>query len=204
MSEIRIKKVKLTKDDRIVMEYEKLVNDAYDKYRFCSSEEAMPSFYNALKALGIHTVNLCELPESYVKRVEMRSVTYTYKGEDEIMGATMSAVMNLDHSNSVLALNTPHKPSIPYDPNAVEPYGDKCLTEACVDALWVLEREAQAYINGERAQIDLFAEQNESDTQVENESDDTPIDDDPLGLNEAPIQPAVLEGLDNVVNLPCH
>lgn len=206
MSEIRIKKVKLTKDERIIMEYEKLVNDAYDKYRFISSEEAMPSFYNAMKALEVHATELCELPESYVKRIEMRSVTFTYKGDESVMGATMSSVMNLDHSDSVIALNTPHKPSIPYDPNAVEPYGDKCLSEACVKALWNLEHEAQLYIKGERAQIDLFAQASSEDMvpdkveKVEEfENEEVPIDDvDPLGLGQ------VAQGLDNTVNMPCQ
>lgn len=179
MSEIRIKKVKLNKDARIVMEYEKLVNDAYDRYRFISSEEAMPSFYNALKALGIHATELCELPESYVKRIEMRSVTFTYKGDEDIMGATMSSVMHLDHSESVISLNTPHKPSIPYDPNATEPYGDKCLSEKCVEALWNLERECQSYIKGERSQIKLFDDAAERDDvdQIDNVEEDIPDDD---------------------------
>lgn len=198
MSEIRIRKVKLTKDEKIVMEYEKLVNDAFDKYRFVSSEEAMPSFYDAMKALAIHTTNLCELPESYVKRITMKSVTFTYKGDDETMGATMSATMELHHSDSVIALNTPHKPSIPYDPNAVEPYGDKCLSESCVKALWALEHEAQAYIDGERSQMDLFSQANAVPEAVTNEEEEMPIEDDsdPLGINEDDFNG------NNIVNFP--
>lgn len=159
MSNTRIRKVKCTKDDKIVIEFEKSVRDGYDKYRFTSEESAAPSFYDAMKALVIHSVALCELPESYVKRVTMLGVTFTYKGDDEIMGATMSAVMELYHSDSVIPLNTPHKPSIPYEANATEPYGDKALPEKCVEALWELDRQAQLYINSERGQITLNFDQ---------------------------------------------
>jgi hypothetical protein len=163
MATIRIKKVRFTKDEKIVLDYEIEGNDGSDKYRFTSEDPAAPSFYDAMKALASHTTELCELPESYVKRLTMKGVTYTYKGDEEIMGATMAAVMELYHSNSVIALNTPHKPSIPYDPNAKEPYGDAALSEACVNALWELARQAELYINGERGEISLFDQNNDAE-----------------------------------------
>lgn len=102
-----------------------------------------------------------------------------YSGRQS-MGATMSSVMHLDHSDSVISLNTPHKPSIPYDPNATEPYGDKCLSEKCVEALWNLERECQSYIKGERSQINLFDEaevsRDENIDQIDNAEEDIPDD----------------------------
>lgn len=193
MPEIRIKKVRFTKDEKIILEYEKSTEEGYDQYRFTSEDPAAPSFYDAMAALKVHATELCELPESYVKRLTMRSVSYTYKGDDEIMGATMAAVMELHHSNSVIALNTPHKPSRPYDPNATEPYGDKALSESCVKALWELARQAELYIDGERGQIALDFDQ---------AAPDEVMPETPEGGAGEVFEDDGIEDMGNVVNFP--
>lgn len=73
------------------------------------------------------------------------------------MGATISAAMRLDHSNCDLNLNTPHKPSAPYNPDQDEAFDDQYLTDECIACLDNLCYEAQSYIDGDRAQMNLFA-----------------------------------------------
>lgn len=154
---IRMKKVKVTKDDKIMMMYEKLVRGNWDEYQFTSSERAKPDFYNAIKKLAPHVIELCELPEDYLDRIMVRGVSFSYGGMEEVMGATISAAMKLDRSNCDLNLNTPHKPSAPYNPEQEEPMDDQCLSDQCIACLENLCFEAEDYIDGDRAQINLFA-----------------------------------------------
>ena len=152
---IRIKKVKFAeKVNKIMMTYDKFVNDQYDEYFFNSSEQAAPEFYTALKDLSKHAALLCELPESYKDRLDVYCVTFSYSGENDIMGATMSLKMKLEFSNTDLVLNTPHKKSAP---NEGEDFNEVMyLTEECVKALWNVELEARKYIDGKRAQLSLL------------------------------------------------
>lgn len=126
MAQTRIKKVKLTGDNKIVLEFEKPVQEGiFDQYRVVSEEPAAPSFYHAMKALAIHVADLCELPESYAGRLTIKGVAYTFKGEEQVMGATMTAAMDLHRTKGTITLNTPHKPSKPYEINAKEPTATK-------------------------------------------------------------------------------
>lgn len=155
MATIRIKKVKFAeKVNKIIMTYEKHVNDQYDEYFFSSSEQAAPEFYTALKELSKHAAKLCELPASDVDRLNVYGVTFSYSGDDGIMGATMSLKKKLEYSNTDLVLNTPHKKAAP---NEGEDFNEiMYLTEECVKDLWTLEAEARKYIDGKRAQISLL------------------------------------------------
>lgn len=169
MSEKRLLRIEVTKNGKIIVDYEETIRDGYSrKHRCWDDEEAAPAFYDAIKSLSIHAVSLCELPESYASRITVRAVKYTYQGDNEIMGAKMLVGMKLFHSEGAMSYWTPHKPSIPYEENAKEPYGDKALTEKCVEALWELDRQAQLYINNERAQIALdFGQAAESEEDKE-------------------------------------
>lgn len=153
---LRIKKVKLTKEKKIMMLYEKQVTSySWDEYQFTCSEEAMPTFYKALSDLNEHVIEMCELPESYIDRITVKGVSYSYGGENETMGATISASMRLNNANCDLNINTPHKASEPYNEGGQEDE-NQLLSGDCVDCLNVLAAECEEYINGKRAQGNLF------------------------------------------------
>ena len=152
---LRIRKVKLTKEKKIMMVYEKKVSMFWDEYQFTSSEDAMPDFYNALFALREHVVEMCELPDSYLDRITVKGVSYSYGGEEEVMGATISASMKLNKSNCDLNVNTPHKSSEPYAKDCPEDE-NQLLSYECVECLNALANECESYINGKRAQGNLF------------------------------------------------
>ncbi len=190
-STIRIKKVKLSsKTEKIIMAYERLVNDQWDEYSFASSEKAAPELYGAFKAMSEHVAELCELPQDYIERLEVYGVSYRYSGEKGIMGATMAAEMELEFSNAHLLLNTPFKKAGSDDDDVFDE--KQYFSEACVKALWELERQARLYINGHRAQISLFAE----DTQGA-DIDETPRS----GADEA-FYDEPIENMGNVINFP--
>ncbi len=153
---MRITKVRITKLGRISMSYEQGTNHQ-DEYSFTCSEEAKPSFYEAMEVLAEHVIDMCELPEEYVERITIRGVSFSYGGEAEIMGAVISASMKLENSYQELNLTTPHKASAMYSPGT--PDDDmQLLTGECIDALETLQAECEAYIKGDRAQGSLFEE----------------------------------------------
>jgi hypothetical protein len=149
----RIKKVKVTKEEKISMVYEKKVGIGWDEYSFACSDQPKPEFSTALKSLAEHVIEMCELPESYLPKIIVHGVSFSYAGENNVMGATISAQMKLDKSNQNLNLNTPHKASEPYSEHADE---KQLLSYGCVRALLALQKECQAYIKGERAQTTMF------------------------------------------------
>jgi len=153
---IRMKKIKVTSDNKISMAYESLnKNQSWDEYSFTCADKARPEFYEAVKQLAEHVIEMCELPDSYLPRIDVRGVSVSYGGDDEIMGATISAQMTLKYSNCNLNINTPHKACAPYS----EGEGDEkqLLSTDCVDDLRRLYDECDSYIKGDRAQMSLFS-----------------------------------------------
>jgi hypothetical protein len=152
---MRVKKVKINKYSQISMVYTQGPYNQ-DEYSFTCSEKARPEFYEAMKAMAEHVIEMCELPESYLDRITVRGVSYSYGGENETMGATISAAMRLDNSYQALNINTPHKASEMYCPDT--PDDDmQLLSSECVDALEALLFECEKYIKGDREQGSLFA-----------------------------------------------
>lgn len=71
------------------------------------------------------------------------------------MGAVFSAVMELEQSNGVLVLNTPHK-TVEMLTETAEPNSKMLLTQECIKTLETLIAEAHEYVKGVRAQGGLF------------------------------------------------
>ena len=149
----RIKKVKQT-DGKIQMIYEKQSKHGYDEYSFVCSDQARPEFYSAFTRLAQHVIEMCELPESYLSRITVKGVSYSWTGEPEVMGAVISSSMQLENSYQGLNINTPHKAADSYNDNDPDPM--QVLSEECIDDLINLLEECQLYIDGERAQGKLF------------------------------------------------
>jgi hypothetical protein len=153
---LRIIKVKITKENRIHISYEeKNSRCGWDEYSFTCADQARPEFYEKMNGLRIHVVDMCELPENYIDRIKVRGVSVSYGGEKEVMGATISAQMVLNHSNCDLNLNTPHKASDSYSDAPADEM--QLLDPDCVTALREVYEECKAYISGDRAQGKLFA-----------------------------------------------
>jgi hypothetical protein len=133
--------------------------DAYaDKYTMKCNELPRPEMVFAFEALCEEARLLCELPADYLQRIDVRSVSLNYGGKQETMGATITARMKLEYSNAPLNLNTPNKPVEPYTDGNYddETYEKMCLRRECVDKLNTLIDEANYYVDGQRAQGNLF------------------------------------------------
>lgn len=152
---MRIRKVKFTKEGKIAITYEQQTKTRFwDEYFMSCSEPARPEFYTAMENLREHVVDMCELPENYLNRIKVKGVTFSYGGEAGVMGATITAQMDLYNSNCPLNLNTPHKASDSYNDQPADE--TQLLSSDCIKALLLLCEEAEAYIKGDRAQGSLF------------------------------------------------
>ena len=123
-----------------------------ESYVLSSEDMPLPSFGQALQAVGEFVPLICEI--STESPVQVLGVSFGYGGDAEVMGATITAMLELESSNSPLILNTPYKASEVYNEGGNE---DVLLPLDCVRALEALCKEADKYLKGERAQGDLFA-----------------------------------------------
>jgi len=155
--EIRIQKAKITAENRIEIKYQqKNQTGGWNEFSLSCIEQAEPEFYTALSALAADVVEMCEQPESYIDRIKVRGVSYSYGGDAEVMGATISAGMTLLNSNCPLNMNTPHKASDSYNDGPADE--KQLLSGDCFDRLRSLHSLAERYVKGTRAQGDLFAD----------------------------------------------
>lgn len=154
---IRIKKIKFTPTEKISIQYEKRNEKvpSWDEYSMTCSDLPRPQLRNAMQNLKPYVIEMCELPEGYLNRITVTGVSFSYGGEREVMGATITSQMKLSLSNCDLNLNTPHKASEPYSDYEADP--KQLLSYECVVALDELCDEVVKYINGERAQVSVFA-----------------------------------------------
>ena len=139
-----------------------------DKYTMKCSERPRPELGKAFMDLGVEVIQLCELPDNYLDRIIVRSVSLNYGGKQETMGATITAQMELYHSNCPLNLNTPNKPVEPYNTDCDyddDTYAKMCLSGDCIDKLETLIKEAELYVDGKRAQGSLFDDAGQEPTQ---------------------------------------
>lgn len=160
MTKKRWKKIHMTKDLKILLEYQVMSpRKKWDDHVFQCSDAPLESFLAAFKALAEHVVDMCELPlgDLAESRITVKGATFSYGGDRETMGAVLVAARKLKFSGSPLNLVTPHKPCEPYGKGQDESLNG-LLDPDCVEALKALAREAERYLKGERAQVDMFEE----------------------------------------------
>jgi hypothetical protein len=157
ITKVKYESNKKTGIERLVIAYqEKNKNDGWDDMTLESAEAPRPEFTKRLQDLAPQVVEMCELPEDRQPRIKVRGVSFSYGGEKEVMGAVISASMELLHSVSPLNLVTAHKSSEPYSDGGFDER--QILAPKCCMALRELQREAMLFVNGERAQQELKLE----------------------------------------------
>lgn len=170
MSERRLLKFKYgssSEDEfkKCLVKYEFKRDDGYsDVFTFECDDEPHPDLKEALEGMVEHLLENCEIASEEGHKITVKSVTCTYKDMDDVglvRGLVISGVRELRRSNSPMVLNSPHKTDQPYTEDGDD---DICLSSRCIDALYGLEREVFAYLDGKRAQGELDFGDQESDT----------------------------------------
>jgi len=119
---------------------------------FKCGEEPSQDFVAAMKRLVPHVRTILELPATYCEeRIQVTGVSFS-RTREGIDGATISGIVKLDTAIGPFSFNTPHLSFLPTSEGANQPL---MPDEAQAD-LVVLRAEVQAYLDGKRAQADLF------------------------------------------------
>lgn len=131
---------------RVIVRY----NEGDNEFEVSSKDKPLPEFLASLQALGKHVGKICELPAEYTADLVVRGVTVTYT--KDAIGAVITAAKKVTTSNSPFMIHTPH---------TSEAKGEKqdgpVLGAKTVEALETLATQALAYVDGKRAQGELFA-----------------------------------------------
>lgn len=100
---------------------------------------------------------ILELPDSlWEDRIKVTGVSWSCHEETHVRGAVITAQITLETTQSPLVVNTPHLPFEPYDENAHPEAIPPLMPEEWQDVLNDLEQEAIAFMDGKRAQGELF------------------------------------------------
>lgn len=151
---MRIIKVKQTRESKVYIEYERInARGEYDTFTMCCGDEPAASFIESFEALRPHALALLELDEEETRLI-IKGVSFSYSGDDDIMGATIIGARKLYESNTDMNFTTPHKFES-YTSGGEDGDPRQLLSSECVSALRTVQEEALRYIDGHRAQLSL-------------------------------------------------
>jgi hypothetical protein len=126
------------KDHKIVAHYSATVADGrVERITLESTEDPAPALVTALQAMAAYVCDLAEFPRGWIETLTVRGVTIT---RGEATGLTITALRRLRNLMTPLIINTPYTTE---------------FGESCNASLLELERLVLAYVDGERAQMQL-------------------------------------------------
>ncbi len=156
MNSMRIAKAKI-KDDQLHVELEGTDEDNERKtaLRSLGSHTYHPDLQAAFDALVPHVREVLEWPDPLYGSGDLRVTGVSWSMSDSgVEGAVMVCQAALSTCNSPFCFNTPHLPFGQYAEDGEQP----TMPDDAIDALNALKAEVQAYLDGKRAQGDLFRE----------------------------------------------
>jgi hypothetical protein len=137
-------------DPKLTLKWiEQLASGNSEDHGVETDDPPLPSLHAALQALKPHFLQIMELDEDYGEGMDVLGVTLKWKvdsetGDRRIKSATISVKKKLHEiTNDVVPISTPHTES--------------GLSDACRDAIEALCEEAERFVDGDRAQGDLFS-----------------------------------------------
>lgn len=156
MSERRVTKIKINREkSKVAINWEEkdgLGN--WGKYTLDLSEPALPDFVQEYSGLKENAAKVLELKEYDTDDLDVTAINYNFVGEDDVMAATISIWRELKNSLGGVSETTPLK----YTDHVFEGDADpRSLFNAdTIEKLVALQGLALAYVDGERAQGELF------------------------------------------------
>jgi hypothetical protein len=130
-------------------------DERVNEYTISCVDKPRPSFNAAMQAIAPTLATWCDLPEEWCEALEVIGVSISWSRD--IMGAVVTAKRPCS-SAAPLIINAPHKPSIPYSDGGDE---STCMTIEQIAAIEAVIVEAEMYLDGNRAQMELPLEQSE-------------------------------------------
>jgi len=159
---MRIRKVKFStkeKKEKWFFEYEtKNTRKEWDLHTLTCTDTPRPELKKSLQNLESYVVDICEIDADH--EITVFGVSIGYATDKEIMGAVLIARRKLEESNSPMNLVTPYKQE---DFNSGGGDSKQLMPKGMpVDVRKVIN-ECDKYIEGDRAQQDLFGKPGRGD-----------------------------------------
>ncbi len=149
---IRIAKAKI-KDGQLHVELEGMENDVERKMSLKSLDGFHPDLQAAFDALCPSVREILEWPSNlYPDSLRVTGVSWSFSEGTGVEGAVLVCQAALEGCTSPFCFNTPHLPFEQYTEDGNAPL----MPDGAQDALGELRREVQRYIDGKRAQLNLF------------------------------------------------
>lgn len=147
------------------IEYQVARGEAFDDYSITTAQEPHPDFKKSLEALRPVVLRISELngvakPED----LTVRSVSFSYH-KNGSTGVIFTALRKMQKSKSPMLLNTPLK-ILEQGAEDNNP-DDEGLSDFGVEQVEKLREEATKFLQGKRAQGNLFEGQSETDSRAE-------------------------------------
>lgn len=121
------------------------------EHKLVSYDPPEPEMEEAFAAFVSPVLDILELPEMYGKDLRVTGASVNWGGESDRMGVVLTCLKDLAETNAPLVLNTPHlKEEDPEDGNAGQ------MPQKMVRMVDELQSRAARYVNGHRAQGELF------------------------------------------------
>lgn len=147
-----ITKVKI-KDETVEIRFKENLGNIEKESILKSEESPHPDFMRCLNDLVPAVYEILQLPSEWrYGLMSISSVSFSYSEDTDVEGAVITGQVKLDTANSPFCFNTPHLPFDQYSESGNSPL----MKDQSQDKLHRLKKEAKAYINGKRAQTDLF------------------------------------------------
>ncbi len=117
-----------------------------DEYELKSGDAPRAGMAKALGELPRHVCALCDLPPAYAVGMSARGITLSHT--DDILGVVVTCMKPVKGASGPLIINSPHVPAEQYSPTGSSPL----MTEEFCAAVEAVIEEAEAYLDGDRAQ----------------------------------------------------
>jgi hypothetical protein len=157
----RIAKAKF-KDGQLIVELRGHDNDTDRVTQVtCSKTKCHPDLEAAFAGLADSVREILEWPSNLYKsydgktdRITVTGVSWSYSESTNVEGACIIFQVELEENNSPFCGTTPHLPYDQYSEGGEQPV----MPEGAQDALNAVAAEVQRFLDGKRAQGDLFQE----------------------------------------------
>jgi hypothetical protein len=140
-------------EKKIALEWTTQTDTETHAHELQCADAPRPSFNDALQALRRDLLIICELDDEYGETMRIQSVSLTTNAKSGARGAVVTAMKGLEIANGPLALHTPHllaeRPSDDDDDRIDDRAG--VMPKGMWARIEALEKEAEAYLNGQRA-----------------------------------------------------
>jgi hypothetical protein len=154
---IRFTKVKYRPSEEITeVSYQKPINGGHDKIAVESPQEPHADFIQAMQGLRALVLDGAEIREvADVEEIDVRGINLSYT--DETIGVVITAMRKLKKSSTPMLLNTPLR--LMSFPDNTPP--ERTFSDNEIAAIERLLEAAKEFLEGKRAQGDLFEESEE-------------------------------------------